>query len=184
MIRTSQVVSRFSGVVAQMFCARDELVNEGGPVVLLHSPKSEHGTDDAGSDRMTRSSSCRPARGRRSTTDDLVEVSPTTVKREEHGFIRGRSGRRLGAARDQAGDGVCPPASGAGREFLKRYAPGVLLRVHVKLDEASAADSEACPRIGLRPTQSLRLVIVVRAALNRSRREPCARRRSWWRSGD
>ena len=40
--------------------------------------------------RTSRSSSCRPARGRRSRSATRVEVSPATVKREEHGFIRGR----------------------------------------------------------------------------------------------
>ena len=57
MERTSRVVSQVRGRVAQVLTARDELVREGAPVVLLHAPKSDRGTDDSG-----RSSRLRYAR--------------------------------------------------------------------------------------------------------------------------
>ena len=75
--------------MVQILSARDELVHEGAPVVLLHSPKSELGYDDAGApyDSIV----FVPAgEGKKINTDDSVEVSPATVKREEHGFIRGK----------------------------------------------------------------------------------------------
>ena len=56
--------------------------------MLLHSPKSELGTDDAG--KAYDSIVFVPAgEGKKINPNDLVEVSPTTVKREEHGYIRG-----------------------------------------------------------------------------------------------
>ena len=136
------------------------------------------------SSSTTRSCSYRRATARKSTRDDVVEVSPTTVKREEHGFIRGRVVADLRAARDEAGDGVCAPAPELVDAFVKRYSPGVLLRVHVKLDEAKtsgpaqAVSSRLCRR---RTTSTgLRLRVVV----NRSRPERCARPPSLSRNGD
>ena len=139
MVRTSKVVSRFSGVVAQVFCARDELVKEGGPVVLLHSPKSEHGLDDAGA--AYDSIVFVPAGdGKKIDIGDVVEVSPTTVKREEHGFIRGEvvTVSELPATKLAMESALQHPE--LVESFVKRHAPGVLLRVHVKLKPATDTD--------------------------------------------
>ena len=139
MKRTSQVVSRFSGTVAQVLSARDEMIREGAPVVLLHSPKSELGADDEG--RPYDSIVFVPAgEGKKIDEKDVVEVSPTTVKREEYGFIRGRvvSVSELPATKMAMESALQHPE--LVETFLKRYSPGVLLRVHVKLDEAKASD--------------------------------------------
>ena len=147
MTRTSQVVSRFSGTVAQIFCARDELVKEGGPVVLLHSPKSEHGLDDAGKEYD--SIVFVPAgEGKKIDLGDAVEVSPTTVKREEHGFIRGKvvAVSELPATKLAMESALQHPE--LVESFIKRHESGVLLRVHVKLTEADAGDLVRASRSG------------------------------------
>ncbi len=141
MIRTSQIVSRFSGTVAHVLSARDELVHEGAPVVLLHSPKGERGTDD---DQIPYDSIVFvPAvDGKKINLKDAVEVSPTTVKREEYGFIRGHvvAVSELPATKLAMESALQHPE--LVDTFLKRYAPGVLLRVHVKLDEAKAPEQK------------------------------------------
>ena len=78
--------------------------------------------------------------GKKINTDDSVEVSPATVKREEYGFIRGKvvAVSELPATKMAMESALQHPE--LVETFLKRYSPGVLLRVHVKLDEASAAD--------------------------------------------
>jgi HlyD family secretion protein len=139
MNRTSQVKSRVRGQVAQVLSARDELVREGAPVVLLHAPKAERGTDDE--ERAYDSIIFVPAgEGKKIDLFDTVEVSPATVKREEHGFIKGQvvavselpATRRVMEAALQHPELV--------DSFLKRYAPGVLLRVHVKLEDATETE--------------------------------------------
>jgi HlyD family secretion protein len=140
MTRTSVVVSRFSGTVAQVLSARDELVHEGAPIVLLHSPKAELGTDDE-EERDYDSIVFVPAGdGKKIDIKDAVEVSPTTVKREEHGFIRGKvvAVSELPATKMAMESALQHPE--LVDTFLKRYAPGVLLRVHVKLEEANESE--------------------------------------------
>ena len=66
MTRTSQVISQGRGHVAQILSAMDELVHEGAPVVLLHSDKSELGTDDVETSTI-RSSLCPRVRVRKSS---------------------------------------------------------------------------------------------------------------------
>jgi HlyD family secretion protein len=119
--------------------ARDELVREGAPVVLLHSPKTERGTDDTGTayDAIV----FVPAgEGKKINVRDKVEISPATVKREEHGFIRGRvvAVSELPATKLVMESALQHPE--LVESFLKRYAPGVLLRVQVRLDEAWPED--------------------------------------------
>ena len=151
MTRTSHVVSHASGQVAQVLSAEDELVREGAPIVLLHAPKEERGTDDAGP--AYDSIVFVPAgEGKKIEVDDLVEVSPATVKREEHGFIHGD----VVAVSELPATKLAMEAALQHPElveaFLKRYAPGVLLRVHVKLrernlpDSATARPSSSVPR--------------------------------------
>jgi HlyD family secretion protein len=137
--RTSRIVSHSRGRVAQVLSARDEMVKEGAPIVLLHAPKVEHGTDDPG--RSYDTIVFVPAgEGKKIEVDDAVEVSPATVKREEHGFIRGKvvAISELPATRLAMDSALQHPE--LADAFIKRYAPGVLLRVQVKLDERRVRD--------------------------------------------
>lgn len=134
--RTSKIVSHVEGTVAQVLAATDEYVREGTPVVLLSSPKHVvPGTDDEG--QAYDSVIFVPAgEGKKIDVGDFVEVMPATVKREEHGFIHARvvavselpATRRAMEAALQHPDLV--------EAFTRKYASGVLLRVHVKLQEA------------------------------------------------
>jgi HlyD family secretion protein len=142
MERTSRVLSQARGQVAQVLTARDDLVREGAPVVLLHAPKSDRGADD--SRRPYDSIIFVPAgEGKKIEPGHEVEVVPATVKREEHGFIRGR----VVAISELPATKLAMEAALEHPElvdaFLKRYAPGVLLRVQVKLDEDLSRPSDA-----------------------------------------
>jgi HlyD family secretion protein len=155
MARTSRIVSRASGQVAQVLSGPGELVHEGAPVVLLHAPKDDSGTDDAGPpyDSIV----FVPAgEGKRIEVDDVVEVSPATVKREEHGFVYGR----VVAISELPATKLAMEAALQHPElvetFLKRYAPGVLLRVHVKLDEREAQESNGEARSSPAPRKHFR----------------------------
>jgi HlyD family secretion protein len=135
LVRTSQIVSGARGQVAQVLSARGELVREGSPVVLLHAPKTMSGADDSG--KAYDSVVFVPAgEGKKIEIGHDVEVTPATVKREEHGFIRGQ----VVAISELPATKLAMEAALEHPElvdaFLKRYAPGVLLRVHVKLDAA------------------------------------------------
>jgi HlyD family secretion protein len=141
--RTSRIVSHATGTVTQILSAPDEFVREGAPVVLLSSPKVKlPGTDDV--DVAYESIVFVPAgEGKKIDRKNFVEVMPATVKREEHGFIRGEvvAVSELPATRLAMEASLQHPD--LVETFLKRYAPGVLLRVHVKLDEdGSAAPSD------------------------------------------
>jgi HlyD family secretion protein len=141
--RTSRVISRASGQVAQVLSAQDELVREGAPIVLLHAPRTENGTDHgpAAYDAII----FVPAgEGKKIAIHDVVEVSPATVKREEHGFIWGS----VVAISELPVTKLAMETALAHPElvdtFLKRYAPGVVLRVEVKLDvDEISHDSQA-----------------------------------------
>jgi HlyD family secretion protein len=132
--RTSEVVSPACGEVAQVLSAGGGLVQEGAPVVLLHAPRSDRGADEAGPpyDAIVFVSA---GDGKRIETDDAVEVVPSTVKREEHGFIHGR----VVAIAELPATKLAMEAALEHPElveaFLKRYAPGVVLRLHIKLEE-------------------------------------------------
>jgi len=136
--RTSRIVSHAQGTVTQVLTATDEFVSEGAPVVLLSSPRQDvPGTDDAGAAYAYDSVVFVPAgEGKKIDVGNFVEVMPATVKREEHGYIHGEvvAVSELPATR-RAMDAALqhPDLVDA---FLKKYAPGVLLRVHVKLVES------------------------------------------------
>jgi HlyD family secretion protein len=135
--RTSRIVSAVNGNVAQVLSSRGELVHDGSPIVLLHVPRGEQNNDDDGPNYE--SIVFVPAgEGKKIELYDPVEVSPATVKREEHGFIMGQ----VVAVSDLPATRLAMEAALEHPElvdaFLKRYAPGVLLRVHVKLDESEA----------------------------------------------
>jgi HlyD family secretion protein len=139
--RTSQIVSKVKGRVAQVLSVKGELVKEGAPVVLLHAPKAERGTDD--DVPFYESIIFVPAgEGKKIDLFNPVEVSPATVKREEHGFINGY----VVAISELPATKLAMEAALEHPElvdsFLKKYAPGVLLRVHVKLEENGVSKAE------------------------------------------
>jgi HlyD family secretion protein len=134
LFRTSRIVSQYHGRVVQVLSASGEMVREGSPVVMLDGPKSERGAD--ADEAPYESIVFVPAgEGKKIDLGDPVEVSPATIKREEHGFIRGR----VAAIWEMPATKLAMEAALEHPEladaFLKRYAPGVLLRVHVKLEE-------------------------------------------------
>jgi HlyD family secretion protein len=138
--RTSQIVSPAGGRVAQVLSAGGELVREGSPVVLLHAPKAERGADDSGSSYES-IVFVSAGEGKKIEVNDPVEIVPSTVKREEHGFIFGR----VVAVAELPATKLAMEAALEHPElvdaFLKRYAPGVLLRVHVALEQSGRASS-------------------------------------------
>jgi HlyD family secretion protein len=130
--RTSRIISKVHGHVAEVLSARGELVHEGSPVVLLHSPRADRGIEDAGP--QYESILFVPAgEGKKISIGDVVELSPATVKREEHGYIKGKvvAISELPATRLAMEATLEHPQ--LVDAFLKRYAPGVLLRVDVHL---------------------------------------------------
>jgi HlyD family secretion protein len=139
--RTSPVVSPAEGQVAQMLSVPGGLVQEGAPVALLHTSRSEAGTDESGPpyDAIAFVSA---GEGKKIDIDDDVEVVPATVKREEHGFIRGR----VVAISELPATKLAMEAALQHPElveaFLKRYAPGVVLRVQIQLKRRESATQE------------------------------------------
>ena len=116
--------------------------------------------------------------GKRIEAGDPVEVVPATVKREEHGFIRGR----VVAIAELPATKLAMEAALEHPElveaFLKRYAPGVVLRVQIKLDEQRGGGRRNA-RAGVDPRGRTRSAGRRRPG-RRSRSRPgrCARRRS------
>lgn len=141
--RTSQIVSHTEGTVTQILTAADDYVREGSGVVLLSSPKETTPDPD-----FVGPLECIPdyvgpyecivfvpaGEGKKIDVKNFVEVMPATVKREEHGFIHGKvvDVSELPATRLAMEAALQHPD--LVENFLKKYAPGVLLRVHVKLD--------------------------------------------------
>ena len=143
--RTSRIVSQSHGRVVQVQCTSGGLIHEGSPVVLLHGPKSESGPDDEGG--SYESIIFVPAgEGKKINVGNPVEVSPATVKREEHGFIRGRVTAVWEMPATKLAIEAALEHPELAEAFLKRYAPAVLLRVHVRLLERG--DSTAPRRSG------------------------------------
>jgi HlyD family secretion protein len=143
--RTSQIISKVYGHVAEVLIDRGELAHEGAPVVLLHAPREDSGIDDAGS--PYESILFVPAgEGKKIGIGDAVEVSPATVKREEHGYIKGN----VVAISELPATKLAMEATLEHPQlvdaFLRRYAPGVLLRVDVKLKEKGTPSGPASSR--------------------------------------
>ena len=161
--RTSRIISKVHGQVADVLSARGELVHEGAPVVLLHSPRSDRGIDEAGPpyDSIL---FVPAADGKKIGLGDDVEVSPTTVKREEHGFIKGKvvAISELPATRLAMEATLEHPQ--LVDAFLRRYAPGVLLRVDVKLNEKGNTTGASVEPATARSRQPFRMVVVIGAA--------------------
>jgi HlyD family secretion protein len=136
--RTSRIVSQYHGRVVQVLSASGEMVREGSPVVMLDGPKSEREADADGA--PYESIIFVPAgEGKKIDLGDPVEVSPATIKREEHGFIHGRVAAIWEMPATKLAMEAALEHPELAETFLKRYAPGVLLRVHVKLDENGAS---------------------------------------------
>jgi len=137
--RTSRILSHSHGTVTQILTATDAFVRDGAPVVLLSSPKANApGMDDLDADYD--SIVFVPAgEGKKINELNFVEVMPATVKREEHGFIHGKvvAVSELPATRLAMEAALQHPD--LVDAFLKRYAPGVLLRVQVKLTPEEGA---------------------------------------------
>ncbi len=134
MKRTSRLISPAKGQVAQVLHADGDLVHEGSPILLLHAPKAGQGADDTGP--SYESIVFVPAgEGKKIEPNNPVEVMPATIKREEHGFIRGRvvEVSELPATKLAMEAALEHPE--LVNAFLKRYAPGVLLRVHIRLEK-------------------------------------------------
>jgi HlyD family secretion protein len=138
--RTSRIISHTRGQVAQLLSAPDELIREGSPVVLLHASKEQGAIDDTGSPYD--SIIFVPAgEGKKIELRDPVEVTPATVKREEHGFIRGEVVAISELPATKLAIEAALQHSELAETFLKRYQPGVLLRLHIKLDRKDASDT-------------------------------------------
>jgi HlyD family secretion protein len=134
LVRNSRVVSPARGEVTQVLSVPGGLVQEGAPVALLHAPKAQWGADDAGPsyDAIV---FVQAGEGKRIQAGDTVEVVPATVKREEHGFIRGRVAAiaEMPATRQAMEAALEHPE--LVEAFLKRYAPGVVLRAQIQLEK-------------------------------------------------
>ncbi len=140
--RTSQIVAHVQGTVTQILSAADEFVRKGAPIVLLSSPKTDPGTDDD-TEHPYESIVFVPAgEGKKIDEGDFVEVSPATIKREEHGYIHGCvvTVSEMPATRLAMDAAIQHPD--LVEAFTKKYAPGVLLRVHVKLKPRSPKDPQ------------------------------------------
>ncbi len=136
--RNSRIVSPARGQVTQVLNVPGGLVQEGAPVVLLHAPKEQRGQDDTGLsyDAIV---FVQAGEGKKIEVDDPVEVVPATVKREEHGFIRGRvvAISELPATRQAMEAALEHPE--LVEAFLRRYAPGVVLRAQILLEKRPGA---------------------------------------------
>ncbi len=161
--RTSRILSHETGTVTQILTAADELVREGAPVVLLSSPwRPMPGTD---ADKPYDCIAFVPAgEGKKIDVGNFVEVMPATIKREEHGYVHGRvvSVSELPATRLAMEAALQHPD--LVETFLKKYAPGVLLRVHIQLvprepspdHESAAGDPEILNRFRWSSTSGTR----------------------------
>jgi HlyD family secretion protein len=141
LVRTSRIEAHVQGRVTQILTAADEFVREGAPIVLLSSPKTDPGTDDVG--KPYESIVFVPAgEGKKIDEGDFVELSPATIKREEHGYIHGCvvAVSELPATRLAMDAALQHPD--LVEAFTKKYAPGVLLRIHVKLEPRSPKDPQ------------------------------------------
>jgi HlyD family secretion protein len=135
MERTSRLISPAKGQVAQVLHANGDLVHEGSPILLLHAPKEGQGADDSGP--SYESIVFVPAgEGKKIELNNPVEIVPATIKREEHGFIRGRVVDISELPATKLAMEAALEHPDLVDAFLKRYAPGVLLRVHIRLEKS------------------------------------------------
>ncbi|APW62514.1 NHLP bacteriocin system secretion protein [Paludisphaera borealis] len=135
--RTSRIIAPVEGKVTQILTAVNEMVHEGSPVVLLSTERT-----DSAADEVRGPSECivfvAAGEGKKINVGDHVEVVPATVKREEHGFIHGRVAAVSEMPATKLAMETALPHPDLVESFLKKYAPGVLLRVHIHLEERPA----------------------------------------------
>jgi HlyD family secretion protein len=134
--RTSRIVCHVDGQVAELLTAPGEMIKEGSPIVLLHVPHP-----DAAEQVAYETIIFVPAgEGKKIGVYDQVEVMPATVKREEHGFIRGWVAdiSEMPATKMAIEAALQHPE--LTETFLKRYQPGVLLRLDVRLKRTDVAN--------------------------------------------
>ena len=137
LVRTSRIEAHVQGRVTQILTAADEFVREGAPIVLLSSPKTDPGHRRCSSKPYESIVFVPAGEGKKIDEGDFVEVSPATIKREEHGYIHGSvvAVSELPATRLAMDAALQHPD--LVEAFTKKYAPGVLLRVHVQLKPRS-----------------------------------------------
>jgi HlyD family secretion protein len=142
LVRTSRIEAHVQGKVTQVLTAADEFVREGAPIVLLSSPKTDPGTDDDAGKPYESIVFVPAGEGKKIDEGDFVEVSPATIKREEHGYIHGCvvAVSELPATRLAMDAALQHPD--LVEAFTKKYAPGVLLRIHVMLKPRSPKDPQ------------------------------------------
>ena len=80
--RDSRIVSPYRGTLVDLMIAPHSLVEKGAPVALLR-------TSPGGSDPLEVVVFVPAGDGKKVRAGDRVEVAPDTVRRQEHGFIRG-----------------------------------------------------------------------------------------------
>ena len=139
--RTSQIVSHVQGTVTQILTATDEYVREERPSSCSRRRRKRiTGADFNGPYECI---VFVPAgEGKKIEVSDFVEVMPATIKREEHGFIHGEVVAVSELPATRLAMEVALQHPDLVDTFLKRYAPGVLLRVYVKLKPRSELASK------------------------------------------
>lgn len=144
--RTSKIITPVEGKVTQILAAVNEMVHEGSPVILLSTQQI-----DSAADELRGPSECivfvAAGEGKKIDVGNSVEVMPATIKREEHGFIHGRVVAVSEMPATKLAMEAALPHPDLVESFLKRYAPGVLLRVHIDLEERAPATLGDAPRI-------------------------------------
>ncbi len=128
--RDSRIVSPYAGRVVDVMITPHGAVEKGAPVVLLYPVGTELSTLDA--------IVFVPAGpGKKIQVGDAVQVSPDTVRRQEHGYIRGeiRSVSEIPCTDQAMLAELKHPALVA--SFVEKYRGQVLLSIHVALREAA-----------------------------------------------
>jgi HlyD family secretion protein len=143
MVRKSRIVSRFRGQVAQVLSARDTMVREGSPIVVLHVPRGQ-GADRRSEPQFDAIVLVPGGAGKKIDGGCPVEIVPATVERAEHGFIRGNVTdiAQLPASKNTLEEALGNPEQAD--EFLKQYPREGLLIVKVEL--RNRANPDRVPR--------------------------------------
>jgi HlyD family secretion protein len=132
--RDSRIVSPYSGKVVDLMITPHGAVEKGAAVVLLRAV----GTDSSNLEAMV----FVPAGpGKKIQVGDAVEVAPDTVRRQEHGFIRGevRSISEIPCTDQAMLAELKHPALVS--SFVEKYRGQVLLSIHVALRDAPDSPS-------------------------------------------
>jgi serine/threonine protein kinase/multidrug efflux pump subunit AcrA (membrane-fusion protein) len=134
--RSSRIVSQVRGRVDAIYAAGGEMVGEGAPLVLLHSPRPEPSAGQSDEPAYDAVIFVAAAEGDGIDVLNFVEVVPATVRREREGYIHGRveAIKPLWASKWTMEEALGRPE--LADAFLKRHPPGNLLRVLVKFAEA------------------------------------------------